>query len=198
MKLDSDIGGLLKGVLTGCVILCLLETIAGIVVYAAGVLGLEASPKNFIGVVLGSFGGTVVAMLVFLWMAVSLQKALNAAAADGKAVRKGVQTGYASRLLAQGVWVAAAIFIPYINTICGLIPLLFPKMAIYVLQITGKLNLTQKTPSAGALAGTASQSPEKAAAMPQTTLEEAGQQSQPDAGTGSETGSGEKEVKTDL
>jgi len=144
MKFDADIKGLLKGVFTGCGILCAVEVAIGIVIYAVGLFGLKGTSSNIVGVVLGAAGGTAVACLVFLWMAASLQKSLNQAALGGAAVRKGVQTGYTRRLLAQGLWVIAAIFLPFINTICGLIPLLFPKLAIYILQITGKLNLTQK------------------------------------------------------
>ena len=84
-------------------------------------------------------------------MAVSLQKSLDEAASGGKAVKKGVQAGYNKRLLAQAAWVAVAVFVPYINTVCGLIPLLFPKLAIYGLQITGKLNLMQ--PKSGGKGG---------------------------------------------
>jgi hypothetical protein len=53
--------------------------------------------------------------------------------------------------VAYQAWVAVAVFVPYINTVCGLIPLLFPKLAIYGLQITGKLNLTQ--PKSGGKGG---------------------------------------------
>lgn len=145
MKFDNDIKGLLKGVLTGCGILCLVEVVIGIVFCAAGLFNMKMAPGPLIGVILGSVGGTAVAMLVFLWMTVSLQKSLDKAALGGAAVKKGVQTGYTQRLLVQGIWVVAAIMIPFINTVCGLIPLLFPKLSIYLLQITGKLNLTQKS-----------------------------------------------------
>lgn len=145
MKLDSDIKGLLKGVFTGCVILCAAEAVLGIAACAAGLFGLQADAVSVSGVVLGSAGGTAVAMLVFWWMCVSLQKSLDRAALGGMDVKRGVQAGYTKRLLVQGIWVVIAALVPFINTVCGLIPLLFPKFAIYLLQITGKLALTQKT-----------------------------------------------------
>lgn len=143
MKFDSDIGQLLKGVLRTSVILCLIECAAGIALHLAGLSGTKADALSIAGVVLGSAGGTAVAVLVFRWMCASLQKSLDDAARGGAAVKKGVQTGYAKRLLVQGVWAVAAIFAPFINTICGLIPLLFPKMSIYILQKTGKLGMTR-------------------------------------------------------
>lgn len=151
VRFDSDIKGLLKGVGIGCSILCAVEMAAGIVIYAAGFFHLKADPASIIGVILGSVLGTAVAVAVFWWMAASLQRSLDEAASGGKAVKKGVQAGYNKRLLAQAAWVAVAVFVPYINTVCGLIPLLFPKLAIYGLQITGKLNLTQ--PKSGGKGG---------------------------------------------
>lgn len=142
MKFDSDIKGLVKGVFIGCSILCAAETVIGIVIAAAGFFDFTADPKTIAGIVLGSAGGTAVAMGVFVWMAASLQKSLNEAALGGAHVKRGVQAGYTRRLLAQGVWIVIAVFAPFINTIFGLIPLLFPKLAIYGLQLTGKLNLT--------------------------------------------------------
>ena len=173
VRFDSDIKGLLKGVGIGCSILCAVEMAAGIVIYAAGFFHLKADPVSIIGVILGSVLGTAVAVAVFWWMAASLQRSLDESAwmaksvsrrtsasmamlwtwtaSGGKAVKKGVQAGYNKRLLAQAAWVAVAVFVPYINTVCGLIPLLFPKLAIYGLQITGKLNLTQ--PKSGGKGG---------------------------------------------
>ena len=145
MKLDSDIKGLVKGVFTGCGILCAIEIAVGIVMCAAGFFHEGSTPASIAGVIVGSLGGTAVAMLVFLWMAVSLQKSLDKAALGSAAVKRGVQAGYTQRLLAQGAWVVAAALVPFINTICGLVPLLFPKLAIYMLQVTGKLSLTQKS-----------------------------------------------------
>lgn len=146
MKLDSDIRDLLKGVLRTSILFCAIECVLAAALYAAGAVGSGADEKSIAGVVIGAAGGTAVAVLVFWWMCVSLQKSLDKAAQGGAAVKKGVQTGYAQRMLVQGLWVVAAALAPFINTICGLVPLLFPKMAIYVLQKTGKLKLTQKTP----------------------------------------------------
>lgn len=145
MKLDSDIKQLVRGVSVGCAILCSAEVVIGIVLLAAGVFGLELSAMSVAGILLGAVGGSLVATLVFLWMAASLQKSLDDAAKSGKSVRRGVQAGYTQRLLAQGAWVVVAILVPFINTIAALIPLLFPKLAIYGLQTSGKLNLTQGT-----------------------------------------------------
>ena len=60
VRFDSDIKGLLKGVEIGCSILCAVEMMAGIVIYAAGFFHLKADPVSIIGVILGA----VVANLV--------------------------------------------------------------------------------------------------------------------------------------
>lgn len=146
MKFDSDVQGLLKGVVKTSLLLFAVEAAIGIVLCAAGLFHLEMTPLSVLGIVLGAAGGTAIAVFCFWWMCASLQKSLDAAAAGKAEVKRGVQAGYFKRLMVQGIWVAIAAFVPVINTISGLVPLLFPKMAIYLLQITGKLNLTQQKP----------------------------------------------------
>lgn len=150
MKLDSDIKGLVRGVSVGCAILCSAEVVIGIVLLSTGGFGLELSAMSVVGILLGAVGGSLVAALVFHWMAVSLQKSLDDAVKTGKTVQRGVQVGYTQRLFAQGAWVVVAILVPFINTIAALIPLLFPRLAIYGLQAMGKLNSTQVAAAAPA------------------------------------------------
>jgi hypothetical protein len=143
MHLDSDLKGFIKGVTIGCSLLCAAQIAISAGLSASGLIKFHFDYT----IITGTVGGTLVALGVFVWMMFSLQRALSAAENGGAEVRRGVQLGYGKRLLAQGVWIVAAIFLSQINTVCALIPLLFPKLAIYLLQITGKLNLTQ--PSAG-------------------------------------------------
>lgn len=137
MHLDGDIKEFVKSVYIGCAGLCAVELVG------CGVFSLLGWVSFSFSMVIGSIGGTAVGMICFLWMAVALQKSLDEAEKGGT-FRKGVQSGYWKRLTLQGVWVVACVFLDAINPICGLLPLLFPKAAIYVLQITGKLNLTAK------------------------------------------------------
>ena len=137
MKFDKDIAVFAKDVSRVSVILCIVEIAVSVVLSVTGLFPFR------IGYILGSAGGTAVAILCFYWMAAQLQKALDQAQVVGTQVNRGVQAGYNKRLLLQGVWILLAIFVPFINVICGVIPLLFPKLSILILQKTGKLNLTQ-------------------------------------------------------
>ncbi|WP_051226373.1 ATP synthase subunit I [Butyrivibrio sp. MC2013] len=147
LHLDNDLKTFIKEVYIGSGILCVVE------ILALAAVSMTRIFKFDLTVVLGAVGGTLVAMLVFAWMAMSLQKSLDMAASGETQVRKGVQLGYGKRLLAQGVWIVFAIYAPFINTISALIPLLFPKAAIYLLQITGKLSLTRQSGAQGQSAG---------------------------------------------
>lgn len=141
MHLDDDIKGLVKGVFACCGILCVIEIVVGFLISFTGLYAFDVT------IVIGAVGGTLIGMICFIWMAVSLQKSLNAAQNGGAEVRRGVQKGYIQRMGLQGLWIVASVFVPFINVISALIPLLFPKLAIYILQITGKLNLTGKVGS---------------------------------------------------
>lgn len=147
MHLDDDIKGLVKGVFTCCAVLCVIEIVAGFLISLTGLYSFDVT------IVIGAVGGTLIGMICFIWMAQSLQKSLDAAQNGGAEVRRGVQKGYAQRMGLQGLWIVASVFAPFINVISALVPLLFPKLAIYVLQITGKLNLTQNVDSQAGVKG---------------------------------------------
>ena len=147
MHLDDDIKGFVKGVYAGCGILCVIEIVVGYLISLFGLYSFDVK------IVIGAVGGTLVGMICFIWMAVSLQKSLNDAQNGGAEVRRSVQKSYTKRMGLQGLWIVASIFIPFINVVSALIPLLFPRMAIFMLQITGKLNLTQKVDNAAGVKG---------------------------------------------
>ena len=147
MHLDDDIKGLVKGVYVGCGILCVIEIVVGFLISLTGLYSFDAT------IIIGAVGGTLIGMICFIWMAVSLQRSLDAAQNGGAEVRRGVQKGYTQRMGLQGLWIVAAVFVPFINVISALVPLLFPKLAIFLLQITGKLNLTQNVDSTTGVKG---------------------------------------------
>jgi hypothetical protein len=147
MHLDDDIKGFVKGVFAGCGILCVIEIVVGFLISLTGLYSFDAT------FIIGAVGGTLVGMICFIWMAISLQRSLDNAQNGGAEVRRGVQKGYTLRMGLQLLWMVAAILVPFIHTIGGLVPLLFPKIAIYILRITGKLNLTQNVNSTAGVKG---------------------------------------------
>lgn len=88
-------------------------------------------------IILGTLGGTLIAIINFAMMCLMVQNA--AGTEDKKLLKAKVQASYNLRLLVQAGWVAAAFFIPFVNVIAAAIPLLFPTAVIYYLQSTGKL-----------------------------------------------------------
>ncbi|MBQ1598512.1 MAG: hypothetical protein II566_09985 [Lachnospiraceae bacterium] len=147
MKLDIDIRRLANGVSVGCAVLCLIEIGVALALSAFGIITLKPA-SQIIASILASVGGTVVIVGCFWWMASALQQALNKEEDGGEQVKKGVTTGYNKRLMAQGIWIVISIFVPkaiygdFVSavTICGLLPLLFPRIAILGLQKAGRIN----------------------------------------------------------
>lgn len=97
-------------------------------------------------VIIGTVGGTLVAVGNFTLMCLMVQNA--AGTQDQKLLRAKVQGSYNLRLLLQAAWVVAAFLIPFINVIAAAIPLLFPTAVIYYLQVTGKLMPKSDSPAA--------------------------------------------------
>jgi hypothetical protein len=141
LKLDIDIKQLANGVTIGCGILCILEIAVALILSAVKLI------KFYPLLIAASIGGTVVIVMCFWWMASALQRSLDKEKDGGEQVKKGVTTGYNKRLMAQGIWIVISIFVPKaiygdfvsVITICGLLPLLFPRIAILGLQKTGRI-----------------------------------------------------------
>jgi hypothetical protein len=106
----------IKRIACGAVLL----TVAMWVVYALlGVFGVAA------------LNGKIAALCLMV------QKA--AAAGDDKGRTKAiVQLSYNLRLTVQAVWVVLAFVLPCFSVIAGAVPLLFPRLVIYYLQLTGQ------------------------------------------------------------
>lgn len=97
-------------------------------------------------VVIGTIGGSLMAVLCFAQLCITLQKA-TAHAADEKFVKTQVRNGYNLRKLLQVLWVVAAFAIPGVNVLAAMIPLFFPNVVIYYLQMRGKLLPADEMPS---------------------------------------------------
>lgn len=141
MNLDGDVKKLAMSVTCGCSILCVIEIVLVSLLAATGLVTFNPL------IIASSIGGTLVIVLCFWWMAKSIQKALDEATKEGKNINAGVAKGYNQRLFAQAIWIVLDIFVPKmiygdfvpLITICGLLPLLFPRISILVSQAKGKL-----------------------------------------------------------
>lgn len=91
---------------------------------------------TFLRILLGVLGGSVVAILNFTIMCLTIQKAVDIA---DKKMKAKIQVSYNFRMLIQGVWCVVALVVPGIHVIAGVTPLLFPTLTIYYLQAKGKL-----------------------------------------------------------
>ena len=88
-------------------------------------------------IVTGALGGTLMGILNFALMCIMIQKATEID--DEKLMKAKVRNSYSFRKLIQVLWVVAAFLIPGISVLAAAIPLFFPNLVIYYLQMRGKL-----------------------------------------------------------
>lgn len=88
-------------------------------------------------VILGGVVGSGVAILNFVLLCLTVQKV--AGMENGKPLKARVQLSYHLRLILQAVWIVVAFLVPVFNVLAAAIPLLFPSLVLYTLQIQGKL-----------------------------------------------------------
>ena len=87
-------------------------------------------------VLLGGIIGALVAIGNFAGICFVVQKIIDEP--DEKKRKATLQLSYNSRMLLQAVWVVVAIAAPCFQPFAGVLPLFFPRVTIYYLQITGK------------------------------------------------------------
>ena len=87
-------------------------------------------------VILGSLIGALVAIGNFAGICFVVQKIIDEP--DEKKRKAKLQLSYNSRMLMQAVWVVVAIAAPCFQPFASVLPLFFPRVTIYYLQITGK------------------------------------------------------------
>ena len=88
-------------------------------------------------VVLGTGGGSLIALLGFVMLCLAVQRAVDTQ--DEKLRKSRMQLSYNLRLLVQAGWVVAAFLLPFVNVLAAAVPLLFPTVIIFYLQQKGKL-----------------------------------------------------------
>ena len=87
-------------------------------------------------VILGSLVGAAVAVGNFAGICFVVQKIIDEP--DEKRRKATLQLSYNSRMLLQALWVVVAIAAPCFQAFASILPLFFPRITIYYLQITGK------------------------------------------------------------
>jgi len=87
-------------------------------------------------VIVSSLAGALVAVGNFAGICYTVQKAIDDP--DEKHRKALIKASYNFRMLLQAVWVLVAIAAPCFQPFAGILPLLFPRVTIYYLQITGK------------------------------------------------------------
>lgn len=130
MKLEPESKKELKRILCGAAI-C---TAVMWVVFAA--LGLVGWVRFDLKLVLSSLVGDAVAVGNFAGICLMVQKVIDEQ--DEKRRKAQLQASYNIRMLIQAVWVVVAIGAPCFQPFAGVLPLFFPRITIYYLQITGK------------------------------------------------------------
>ena len=88
-------------------------------------------------VFVGAIGGSVIAVLNFTIMCLTIQQATEIE--DKKRMKAFVQGSYNGRLFLQAAWVVICFLVSHIHLIAGAAPLLFPYAIIFYLNAKGKL-----------------------------------------------------------
>jgi len=101
------------------------------------VLSLEGLLTFNYTVFLGILVGSLVAILNFTIMCLTIQKATGID--DQKQMKAFIQGSYNGRLMLQAGWVVVAILVPHFQVIASAAPLLFPNLTIFYLQAKGRL-----------------------------------------------------------
>ena len=86
---------------------------------------------------LGALGGSLVAILNFTIMCLTIQQATEIE--DKKRMKAFIQGSYNGRLILQAVWVVICFAVSHIHLFAGAAPLLFPNAIIFYLNAKGKL-----------------------------------------------------------
>lgn len=87
-------------------------------------------------VVVSSLIGAAIAVGNFAVLCLTVQQGIEI---DDEKKRKGLfQLSYNARMMIQAAWVVIAIAAPCFQPVAGALPLMFPRITIYYLQITGR------------------------------------------------------------
>ena len=118
--------------IAGGILVCDVLMIAGL--FLLSIVGVGTFSYR---VFVGALGGSVVAILNFVIMCMTIQQATEIE--DKKRMKAFIQGSYNGRLLLQAAWVVICFAVSHIHLIAGAVPLLFPHAVIFYLNSKGKL-----------------------------------------------------------
>ena len=98
-------------------------------------------------VALGGVLGGVVAVANFLLLGLTVQKITNEANAERG--QKLMQFSYSMRMLVMALWLILAVSMPFLHWVAAALPLLFPRLTIAVMQLTGVYKKEQNNEEKG-------------------------------------------------
>lgn len=90
-----------------------------------------------LSVIWAALGGSAVAILNFALLCLTVQKVAEMGD-NGKNARAAMQSSYNARMMLQGLWCVLALVLPCFQPVAGILPLLFPRAAIFLMQRTGR------------------------------------------------------------
>ena len=103
-----------------------------LVVYAA--LG-----RFSLAVVLGGLIGALYAVLNFLLLGMTVQKVAEMREGNEELARMQMKSSYNMRMVIMILLIVVAFALPFVDGLACMIPMLFPRLTIFVLQLTGKI-----------------------------------------------------------
>ena len=103
-----------------------------LVVYAA--LGCFS-----LAVVLGGLIGALYAVLNFLLLGMTVQKVADMREENEELARMQMKSSYNMRMVIMILLIVVAFALPFVDGLACMIPMLFPRLTIFVLQLTGKI-----------------------------------------------------------
>lgn len=103
-----------------------------LVVYAA--LG-----RFSLAVVLGGLIGALYAVLNFLLLGMTVQKVADMREGNEELARMQMKSSYNMRMVIMILLIVVAFALPFVDGLACMIPMLFPRLTILVLQLTGKI-----------------------------------------------------------
>lgn len=92
-----------------------------------------------LAVVLGGLIGALYAVLNFLLLGMTVQKVADMREENEELARMQMKSSYNMRMVIMILLIVVAFALPFVDGLACMIPMLFPRLTILVLQLTGKI-----------------------------------------------------------
>ena len=113
---------------------------AGVFSMLAIMLIVYAAMGRFsLAVVLGGLIGALYAVLNFLLLGMTVQKVADMREENEELARMQMKSSYNMRMVIMILLIVVAFALPFVDGLACMIPMLFPRLTIFVLQLTEKI-----------------------------------------------------------